>query len=82
MRRLNSLVVLLFSCFFCINTDAHKKNESPLQGMQNLTSELNRIIGTVDSKTTIGIVIKSMKYGDIFYTKNPFYRSFYLKLSQ
>ncbi|EKD72483.1 MAG: D-alanyl-D-alanine carboxypeptidase/D-alanyl-D-alanine-endopeptidase [uncultured bacterium] len=42
----------------------------PIYGTQNLVAQINQIISSADSNASIGIQIKSMKYGDMFYTRN------------
>lgn len=42
----------------------------PIYGTQNLVDEINQIVGSIDPKATIGVQVKSMKQGDILYTRN------------
>lgn len=41
-----------------------------IYGKQSLIAEINRIVQNIDSKASVGIHVKSMKYGDTLYTKN------------
>src|SRR3990167_2792758 len=51
---------------------AHLKttHSHPIYGSENLSSELNQIVSNTDSNALIGIQIKSMKHGDMLYTRN------------
>lgn len=41
-----------------------------IYGKENLVAEINRIVQSLDAKASVGINVKSMKYGDTLYTKN------------
>src|SRR3990167_6295320 len=45
-------------------------HSAPIYGTQSLAAEINRIIANTDNNAAIGIQIKSMKHGDMLYTRN------------
>ncbi len=78
------LIVLMLICG--LNTTAYAKKHSrhahshkskPTEshinstyGTESLIAEINQIVNNAGSNTTIGIQIKSMKHGDMLYTRN------------
>lgn len=61
---------LLISNAFATRSSVIRYGNSTLSGTDNLVAEINRIISDTDPDLTIGIQIKSMKYGDTLYSKN------------
>jgi D-alanyl-D-alanine carboxypeptidase/D-alanyl-D-alanine-endopeptidase (penicillin-binding protein 4) len=49
---------------------ASSVSKSPIYGTQNLADVITGAINKADSKAIIGIQVKSMKYGDMLYTRN------------
>jgi len=49
---------------------AHPAPVHCVYGKQTLVAEINHILQSLDSRASIGIYVKSMKYGDTLYTKN------------
>lgn len=71
MRRWYHFILFIFILILCCNTQARFRIHSqPIYGTQNLAAEINRIIYNTDPDATVGIQIKSMKYGDTLYSKN------------
>lgn len=48
----------------------NQTHSHPVYGTENLVSEINQIVENAGSNTTIGIQVKSMKHGDMLYTRN------------
>lgn len=76
MRAAWVIIFFIFSSCFINQAAAKHKSHRPhrvaqaIYGSQDLTAEINRILYEVPSKTSVGIAVKSMKYGDTLYTKN------------
>ena len=48
----------------------YARTSATIFGTQNLTAEINQAVSTVNPNATVGITIKSMKYGDTVYSRN------------
>jgi D-alanyl-D-alanine carboxypeptidase/D-alanyl-D-alanine-endopeptidase (penicillin-binding protein 4) len=71
MGRWFQIIIFWVILLLCSSLQARIKFRSePIYGIQNLTAEINRIIYNTDPNATVGIHIKSMKYGDTLYAKN------------
>jgi D-alanyl-D-alanine carboxypeptidase/D-alanyl-D-alanine-endopeptidase (penicillin-binding protein 4) len=69
------LTIFISILLFSLNEEvlAKRKHSAPAQpiyGSEQLTAELNRLVANVNSGSTIGIQIKSMRYGDTLYSRN------------
>lgn len=62
-------VIIFLSCSAEARTRFHLHSQ-PVYGTQNLIAEINRIVAASDPNATVGIYVKSMKYGDTLYAKN------------
>ena len=60
-------VIIFLSCAAQARMRFHSQT---IYGTRNLTAEINRIVYEADPSATVGIHIKSMKYGDTLYSKN------------
>ncbi len=70
-------------CLSCTTISAKYKAQPRYVGTDRLTSAINRIVQNTDPSARIGIIIKSMKYGDTLYTKSeqrPFIPASTLKI--
>jgi D-alanyl-D-alanine carboxypeptidase/D-alanyl-D-alanine-endopeptidase (penicillin-binding protein 4) len=74
MKALGIFITLLTLCLVTQPALAkrHKASYSPtpITGLGELTAEINQIVRQIDDKATIGVHIKSMKYGDTLYNYN------------
>lgn len=65
------LLCLWIICCLSCNAQAKSKVRShPIYGTDELVAEINRILQNTDPNATIGIHIKSMKYGDTLFAQN------------
>ena len=68
VRRMVCLGIIF--CLSCTTVSAKTKAQGRyIYGTGNLTTAINRIVQNTGSSASVGIVIKSMKYGDTLYTK-------------
>lgn len=72
------IILFLGMLGICFNISALevkvKKNAmaSVVLSKQKLFNEINNVVSTLDKNAQIGIYIKSMKHGDVLYTKNAY----------
>lgn len=75
------VTVIIIGLIFCLcygsafakkKTTQHRAVSQTINGTPQLAAEINQIVQSLDHKAEVGIVIKSMKYGDTFYTKNQY----------
>jgi D-alanyl-D-alanine carboxypeptidase/D-alanyl-D-alanine-endopeptidase (penicillin-binding protein 4) len=64
------LIIYSINCTTQAKTPVHFHYAPTIYGKQNLITELNHIIQMTDQNADIGVQIKSMRSGDLLYTKN------------
>jgi D-alanyl-D-alanine carboxypeptidase/D-alanyl-D-alanine-endopeptidase (penicillin-binding protein 4) len=69
MTACRMLIILVGIVFFTCS--AYAKSPKIQYTSHRLTTEINEILKDLDSRATIGVYVKSMKHGDVLYTKNP-----------
>ena len=71
MRFWRYMIGLLLVCGLSSALPARSKiSTQPIYGKDKLIAEINRILTSVDSNASVGIAVKSMRYGDTLYAKN------------
>lgn len=78
MKSVGKMIGILLGTVFlslCTTVQAkHKTHQAvaptPIYGAENLRAEINRIIQSVDPYAQVGIQIKSMKNGELVYSRN------------
>lgn len=75
--RLSRILTLCIICSLCCTAQAKKKSHVPAQpqiiyNTHTLNAEINRIINSEDSNASVGVYIKSMKYGDTLFARNEY----------
>jgi D-alanyl-D-alanine carboxypeptidase/D-alanyl-D-alanine-endopeptidase (penicillin-binding protein 4) len=67
---LTGIIIISLGCSNSIAKHKAAPVAKSIFGTQNLSDEINRIVQDVDSNANIGIQIKSMKNGDLLYSRN------------
>lgn len=76
--RLVWAILIIWMLYGCLSSPAlakkkvkpHRSQPTYVHGTQDLIAEINHAIYGVPSKTTVGIIVKSMRTGETLYTKN------------
>lgn len=64
------LLILIIGLIFSASALSWGSPHSIVSGTSNLNSDINLAVRSLSPNANIGITIKSMKYGDILYTRN------------
>jgi len=70
MKHLALALTWIFVCLCCVSAVQARPSPITIKGNQNLTNVINQAVRVVSPAANVGVIIKSMKYGDTVYSRN------------